>query len=109
MSEVERSQRSFPRRDFIRLGIGAFAVFTVPISFVNRQRLARRSIPVMGTIADFAVVHRTGNDRYAQDAIDEAIAELRLVERTMSWFNSGSDVGRANLYAAKGFDHFFAA
>jgi thiamine biosynthesis lipoprotein len=100
MSETERPQSSFPsRRDFIALGIGAFVVASVPVVLRGRRSLVRRAVPTMGTIADFAVVH--GDERYAQDAIDAAIEELRFVDRTMTWFSSDSDVGRANLIAAK--------
>jgi thiamine biosynthesis lipoprotein len=53
----------------------------------------------MGTIADIAVVHR--DERYAQAAIDAAIAELRFVDRTMTWFSDDSEVGLANLSAAR--------
>jgi thiamine biosynthesis lipoprotein len=91
MSPIERPTRSFPsRRDFITLGIGAFVVASVPAAFRRRRALVRRSVPVMGTIADLA-----------QDAIDAAIAELRFVDRTMTWFSDDSDVGRANLGAAR--------
>jgi FAD:protein FMN transferase len=102
MSQTERPERSFPsRREFVALGIGAFAIVaTVPAALGRRRRLIRRSVPVMGTIADIAVVHR--DERYAQAAIDAAIEELRYVDRTMTRFNAESDVGRANLRAAAG-------
>lgn len=101
MRDVERPPRPFSRRDFLRLGVATFAAFTVPIAFLDHRRLARRSIPIMGTIADFAVAHGRGGERAAQGAIDAAIAELRFVERTMSWFDPESDVGRANRHAAR--------
>jgi len=53
----------------------------------------------MGTIAQFAVVHR--DPRQAHAAIDAAMAELLWVERTMTRFTDTSDVGRANLFAAR--------
>lgn len=84
------------RREFIALGIGAFAVAALPVRLRAAQTV-RRSVPVMGTIADFTVVHpdRAG----AQYAIDEAIAALRGVDAGMSRFRVDSDVGRANLNA----------
>ena len=54
----------------------------------------------MGTIAEFAVVHRDA--RRAEVAIDAAVDELRWVERTMTRFDDGSDIGRANRFAARG-------
>ncbi len=92
MSQTERPERSFPsRREFVALGIGAFAIVaTLPAALGRRRRLIRRSVPVMGTIADIAVAHR--DERYAQAAIDAAIEELRYVDRTMTRFNAESDV-----------------
>lgn len=92
----------FPsRRDFLTLGAGAFVVAAVPLVRSRRARqLVRRQVPMMGTIADVAVVH--SDFRYAQGAIDAALKELALVERTMSRFRDDSDVGRANLGAAAG-------
>lgn len=85
------------RRDILRLGLGAFLVSAFPFSW-QRRSVVRRSIPVMGTIAEFAVL--SGDARHAQDAITAAAAELRMVERTMSRFDPASDVGRANHLAA---------
>jgi thiamine biosynthesis lipoprotein len=53
----------------------------------------------MGTIAQFAVVHR--DPRQAHAAIDAAMAELQWVERTMTRFTDSSDIGRANILAAR--------
>ncbi len=102
MSQTERPERSVPsRREFVALGIGAFAIVaTLPAALRRRRRLLRRSVPVMGTIADIAVLH--GNECYAQVAIDAAIQELRHVDGTMTRFSSESDIGRANLGAAAG-------
>lgn len=85
------------RRDVIALGIGALVVASLPRS-LRRSRTIRRTIPVMGTIAEFAVVHQ--DLRWANGAIDAAIEELLAVERTMSRFRPDSDVGRANIGAA---------
>jgi FAD:protein FMN transferase len=99
MSERELDQPRHPsRREFLTLGIGAFVVASVPWAALRRPALVRRSIPVMGTIAEVAVVHRDA--AYAQQAIDAAFAALRGVERTMTRFDPASDVGRANLGAA---------
>ena len=100
MNEIERPERSFPsRREFVALGLGAFVVATLPAAARRRRALVRRTVPVMGTFAEFAVLHR--DERYAQAAIDAAIEELRYVDRTMTWFSDDSDVGRANVMAAK--------
>jgi len=88
------------RRRFLSLGVGAFVVLTLPVSLRRMTRRARRSVPVMGTIADIVVVDP--DEAKAQAAIDAAIRELHWVERTMSHFTADSDVGRANLDAASG-------
>lgn len=88
------------RREFLALGLGAFVVAATPGVIRPKRQLVRRSVPLMGTIAEVGVVHR--DQRYAQGAIDAAIAELRSVESTMTRFRDDSDVGRANLQAARG-------
>jgi thiamine biosynthesis lipoprotein len=88
------------RREFLALGVGALAVATLPRAVRPRDRLVRRTIPVMGTIAELAV--RTRNEEWAQRAIDAALDDLRRVDRTMSRFRDDSDVGRANLAAGHG-------
>ncbi|HYD53557.1 MAG TPA: hypothetical protein VEA99_13060, partial [Gemmatimonadaceae bacterium] len=60
------------RRQFIALGLGAFAVAALPLAARRRERLVRRTLPVMGTVAELAVVHR--DERWAQRAIDAALA-----------------------------------
>jgi FAD:protein FMN transferase len=86
------------RREFVGLGLGAFVVASIPLVKREPTGVVRRSIPVMGTIAQFAVVHRDPQQAHA--AIDAAISELQWVERTMTRFTDTSDIGRANLYAA---------
>ena len=89
------------RRRFLAIGVGAFVVGGLPV-VVSRTRavqVTRRTIPVMGTIADFAVVHH--DVAVAGQAIDAAIAELRFVDATMSRFNHASEIGRANSDAAR--------
>ena len=95
MDKFEPSGRAGPsRRDVILLGVGAFAVVAAPIWHARWRSLVRRSVPVMGTIAEIGVVHR--DERYAHGAIDAAIARLRYVERIMTRFDVSSDVGRVN-------------
>lgn len=87
------------RREFVGLAIGAFVVAAVPFARRRPPGIIRRSVPVMGTIAQFAVVHR--DPAFAHSAIDAAVAELEWVERTMTCFTDVSDVGRANLGAMR--------
>ena len=87
------------RRDFLGFSIGAFVVGSVPFARRRPAQTVRRAAPVMGTIAQFAVVHRDA--AYAHAAIDTAIAELQWVERTMTRFTDTSDIGRANVQAAR--------
>ena len=89
--------KELSRRDFLGFGIGAFVVASVPLARRQPVGVVRRSVPVMGTIAQFAVVHR--DPAYAHAAIDAAVAELRWVEQAMTRFTDTSDIGRANLYA----------
>lgn len=86
------------RREFVGLGLGAFVAASIPLSIRRPAGVVRRSIPVMGTIAQFAVVHR--DPARAQLAIDAAIDELLRVERVMTRFTNTSDIGRANLLAS---------
>jgi thiamine biosynthesis lipoprotein len=87
------------RREFVGLAVGAFVVAAVPLARSRPVGVVRRAMPVMGTIAQFAVVHR--DPRQAHAAIDAAVAELQWVERVMTRFTDVSDVGRANLLAAR--------
>ena len=96
----EDSDRRPSRREFMALGVGALVVAATPGLLRPRRQAIRRTVPVMGTLADIAVVHR--DPRYAQGAIDAAIAELRRVDTTMTRFSAHSDVGRANRGAARG-------
>jgi thiamine biosynthesis lipoprotein len=87
------------RREFIGLGLGAFVAASIPLAARRPTGVVRRTLPVMGTIAQFAVVHR--DPAAAHAAIDAAAAELRSVERTMTRFTDTSDIGRANRFAAR--------
>jgi thiamine biosynthesis lipoprotein len=101
MKTRDTSDRHLPsRREFLSLGVGALVVAAVPLGMARRRTVIRRTLPVMGTIAEFGVVH--GDARYAHGAIDAAFAELVEVERTMTRFRAESEVGRANLHAARG-------
>jgi thiamine biosynthesis lipoprotein len=86
------------RREMLVLGVGAFVVSTVPLALGRRDRVVRRTMPVMGTLAEIAVVHR--EPAVAHAAIDAAIAELQAVDGRMTRFSAASDVGRANRRAA---------
>lgn len=79
------------RRDFLVLGAGAFVAASFPFTRGRGARLVRRRVPLMGTIAEIAVVH---DDAHA--ALDAAFAELHFVDETMSRFRATSDVGRLN-------------
>jgi thiamine biosynthesis lipoprotein len=93
------SLRHPTRREFITLGTGLFVVLTLPAAFRRRTILVRRTLPLMGTIAEVQVAFR--DERGGEDAIDAALAELQWVERTMSRFRPESDIGRANRNAAR--------
>ncbi len=98
---VENGKRAFPsRREFISLGVGAFVVGTLPFAARGRTRLVRRTIPVMGTFGEVAIVHK--DEKYAQGAIDAAFQELQRVESVLTRFRPTSEIGRANLGAATG-------
>ena len=89
----------FGRREFVAIGTGAFAVAVLPFALRRHVAIAKRTIPVMGTIAELTVVHRS--EAYAQEALDAAITELRWVETTLTRFRADSDIGRANGLAAR--------
>ena len=98
---VENGKRAFPsRRDFISLGIGAFVVGTIPLAARGQGRLVRRTLPVMGTFGELAVVTR--DEKYAQGAMDAAFQELARVESVLTWFRNDSEIGRANAQAFSG-------
>ena len=102
MSVFETTSR-LGRREFLAFGAGTFVVATLPLALRRERRrsgVVSRTVPVMGTIAECAVVH--SDERFAHAAIDAAIAELRWVERTMTRFDDRSDIGRANCDAARG-------
>lgn len=95
--------RPFPnrlrRRDVLALGIGALVVLAVPLAASRRARAVRRRIPVMGTVAEIVVV--SSDEGTAHAAIGAAFAELRRIECTMTSHSDDSEIGRANLFAAR--------
>lgn len=99
---AEREKGRLPsRRDFISLGIGAFVVGSVPLALRGKgPRLVRRTLPVMGTLGEVAIVH--GDPRYAQGAIDAAFQELRRVESVLTRYRPDSEIGRLNRLAGAG-------
>ena len=86
------------RREMLLFGLGGLVV-AVPFARRTPLSLVRREFPVMGTIGRIAVAHR--DPQRVQAAIDAAVEALRWVDRTMTNFSALSDVGRANLRAAK--------
>jgi FAD:protein FMN transferase len=99
MSNDRDEARRWSRRHFIGVGVGAFVVATLPTALRRHQAVARRGVPMMGTMADLTVVHR--DERVAQQALDAALDALRRVEWSMTRFQSASDIGRANALAAQ--------
>jgi len=87
------------RREFLTVGMGLFVALSLPVAMRRRTRLVRRTLPVMGTIAEIQLAH--ADERYAEDAIDAALGELRWVEQVMTRFRGDSDIGRANSGAAR--------
>ncbi len=99
MSLADRTLRSgLTRRELIALGAGAFVVAALPAARRRPAPLIRRTLPLMGTLAEIAVVDRDA--RHGQAAIDAAFDELRFVEQAMTRFDAASDIGRANRLAS---------
>jgi thiamine biosynthesis lipoprotein len=98
MPGPETAARTPTRREFVAVGVGALVVASIPWTRTRRVA-AHRTLPVMGTLADITVVHR--DPAYAQAAIGAALARLQMVDRLMTRFQVGSDVGRANDGAAR--------
>lgn len=87
------------RRELLVLATGAFVVASLPLAR-GRRRLVRRTLPVMGTLAELAAVH--ADTDAARRALDAAQAELERVEALMSRYRPDSEVGRANAAAGRG-------
>jgi len=86
------------RRAFLALGAGALLVASVPLAIRQRRTVYRRTLPLMGTIAEITVVHE--HPARAQEALDAGFAELTRIERLMTRYDRSSDVGRVNTAAA---------
>jgi len=99
MSDNAFNRRRPDRREFLTVGVGMFVALSLPAALRRHTSLVKRSVPLMGTIAEVQVAHN--DERFAEDAIDAAIAELQWVERTMTRFRSDSDIGRANHLAGR--------
>ncbi|MCE9636846.1 MAG: FAD:protein FMN transferase [Planctomycetes bacterium] len=85
------------RRSALCIGLGAFVVASLPLAIRRRRAAAAtvtRTIPVMGTVAEFAVVAPSEAEGHA--AIDAAADELVRIEREMTRYDVTSDVGRVN-------------
>ena len=93
------NRRPLGRRDFLALGTGAFALGSLPIALRRHVAVARRTLPVMGTIAEITVADRSQD--LAERGVRAVIADLRWVDMTMSRFRADSDVGRANALASR--------
>jgi FAD:protein FMN transferase len=107
MTDPETLESTHPtRRQFLALGVGALVVASVPLA-VRRRRRVRRTLPVMGTVAEFAVVHR--DPVYAYAAIGAAMSRIELVEALMTRYKTTSDVGRANRVGGREAVHVTAA
>lgn len=92
-----RPHYTLARREFVALGVGALVVGAIPAAIIRRRQVVKRTMPVMGTLAEFTVLHR--DTQHAELAIDAAQAALVGVERKMTRFRTDSDVGRANAGA----------
>ena len=92
--------RGWSRRQVLACAAGAFVVAGLPaLRSRAARRVSRRTLPLMGTLAEVTVVH---DDRaLAGRALDAAFAELGRVERLLTRFTGHSDVGRANSEAAR--------
>jgi thiamine biosynthesis lipoprotein len=100
MTDENRKVPCPSRRDFISLGIGAFVVGSIPFATRGRKQLVRRTLPIMGTFGEVAVLHK--DPGYAQGAIDAAFKELQRVEAILTRFRPDSEIGRANRLAFTG-------
>jgi len=102
LSDAGREARGpVDRRTFLTFGLGGLVVAALPKALSAHRRLATRTVPVMGTIAEIRVVYDGRDEARGQAAIDAALAELYAVDRTMTRFSRHSQVGVANLEAAQ--------
>lgn len=99
LSRDRRSSRGLDRREMLTLGVGVFVAASVPWVARAPRRIHRRRVPLMGTIAEIAIVH--DDAATVRRAADAAFDALRQTEAQMSRFLPDSDVGRANQYAQR--------
>lgn len=85
------------RRQFLTLGGGALVLAALPLTARRRRDVFRRTLPVMGTIAEVTVVHESSVR--AEEGLDAAFAELTRIEQLMTRYTRTSDVGRVNAAA----------
>lgn len=98
MTDLRHSvPQTFGRREFLAIGTGAFALGALPLALRRHMAIGRRTLPIMGTIAEITVADRS--EARAQEAIEGVIAELRFVDATMTRFRPDSEIGRANSHA----------
>src|SRR5512141_2959463 len=60
--------RRADRREFLTVGMGLFVALSMPVALRRRSRIVRRTVPLMGTIAEVQVAH--ADERFAESAID---------------------------------------
>ena len=99
MNRAPHPGRHANRRELLLLATGAFVVASLPLALWRRKRrpLVRRTLPVMGTLAELAVVH--DDPARAQAVLDAAFDVLARVDAMMSRFRADSEVGRVNTAA----------
>ena len=98
MGDRQRAGSGPGRREFVALGLGAFAVAAWPLTRGRRRRLVRRRLPLMGTVAEVGVVHT--DPAWAWSAAGAALDALSACEARLTRFRDDSDVGRVNASAA---------
>lgn len=79
------------------MGLGLWQTRKVPADWLT---VVRRPTAVMGTDCTMAAVVRTGERLRAEQALDKAEAELRLVEARMSIWLEASEISRFNAAGA---------
>jgi len=88
------SSTQMDRRAFLGLGVGILGVAVAPRWVRGSGIVHRSTVPVMGTLAELAVVD-TDPGR-AGLALRAAAVELTRIEALMTRFDASSDVGRYN-------------
>lgn len=90
------------RRAFLKKGAALLIVCTgagLGPFLARNRKIFQKSVILMSTIAEIQIVH--DDARQAHHMIDQALAEIRRIERLMSRFRDNSDIGRANKQAFK--------